>query len=378
MNVITFSDASRQEWDNVCDSSEQAWLFHRSEWVRIEEQHFVRKNLAFAVVVGGRVIGICPLYLSDSGTGTGGERLLHTGVHRHTGPAFRAMMDEGEMQGGRRLAMNHILKIGEELDVDRIQLNSHNLAPQNLCAEREEIPFWVMEYGFDLGLAFGPCGMTPVPGSATCNADQIVDLQVSEESLFQRLDESCRRAIRKAMKTELQLSPSTEESDCDDYYRLAELSANRTGEILPSKEYYRDILRGLASQGNAVLLFVKHEGKNVAALLLLLYKGSTSFLTAVSDTEYLPMRINDFLHWKAMLWAKDAGFTRYRLGPWFPSVNSDWPIATVSKFKSKFGGRSATILQGSLFRRPEKFLANGESLLQQLCGRTNQRSDHSA
>ena len=39
------------------------------------------------------------------------------------------------------------------------------------------------------------------------------------------------------------------------------------------------------------------------------------------------------------------------------SVDRRWAIAKVSRFKKKFGGRPYTIIQGSLFRHPEKYRA---------------------
>ena len=86
--------------------------------------------------------------------------------------------------------MEHILHIAEEVEADRIQLNAHNLAPVSRSQNRQEIPFWVMDYGFHLGLRFLDVGYAPCPGMATCCADQIVDLTVSDDVLFDRLDPS--------------------------------------------------------------------------------------------------------------------------------------------------------------------------------------------
>ncbi len=368
MKVLDFRDVDGGEWDRCCDASADAWLFHRSPWVGIEARRFVRENHSFAIADRKGIVALCPLYLSDGSTGTGGELLLHSGIHRQAGIALRDGLAAAEAKAARSAAMTQVLKVADRLDVDRIQLGSHNLAPRNLGSAREEIPYWVEDYGFEPGLAFFEGGMLPAPGMATCAADQVVDLAADKERLFEQLEESCRRAVRKAESHALELVEAGEEADVHEQYRLARLSAERTGETLPPVEHYLDIWRAFHADDRCALLLVRDGPRRVAALMLLVDKLAMSFLAGVSDPQYLPMRVNDFMHWRAMVWAKARGIRHYRLGPWFPTVDPEWPIAKVSRFKTKFGGRSMTILQGSLFRKPEKYRASALKLVDALTG----------
>ena len=147
--------------------------------------------------------------------------------------------------------MEHILGLAERLDVDRIGLNVHNLAPVCFTSDRPEIPFWVAEdYGFHLGLAFGPTGHMPVPKMSTVAADQIVDLRLSEEELFAKVD---RTAVRKGRKSGLTFRVSNSHGDLDVYYELAKLSATRTDEPLPPFDYYGATITALMPAGRAGL-----------------------------------------------------------------------------------------------------------------------------
>jgi len=366
MKIVPLADTRVEEWDRICDRSEQAWLFHRRAWIGIETRYFVRDNLSFAIAEADGLIAVHPLYLSDSTTGASNELLLHSGIHRHTGLALDAGLDTSSAKAARGAAMRHIMSLGVKLDVDRIQLNAHNLAPENLSVARKEIPFWVEEHGFYSGLNFAPSGMLPAPGMATCSADQIVDLTPDEDELFAALDEACRRAVRKAMSQKLEFEVATDQTAIAEYYSIAERSATRTGESLPSIEYYNNIWSSLADT-RCALFFATLAGKRVAGLWLFADKGSTSFLAGASDPDYLPLRVNDFLHWSAILWAKRTGLRYYRFGPIFPEVPLDWPIAQVSRFKGKFGGCSRTIIQGSYFRHPEKYLIAAQAHLSTLC-----------
>lgn len=349
MKFVPFDDLTPHQWNAFCEISEEAWLYHDARWVKIESRHFWKENLSFGIVDRDELIGIQPLYLGDFGF----EHLLHSGVHRHTGLALHPKLDFRATRTAQKKVMQHIFKLANQRDADRILLNAQNLAPVNSSLRRESIPFWVTNNHFHLGLAFGPSGMMPSPGMSTCNADQIVDLSLTEDELFSRLDD--RASVRQGMANQLSIEPCTASNAVDMYYEIAELSAKRTGESLAPKAYYAEIMAAFGGSNSAAILVVRHEGKAVAAIFLLINKGGVNFMGGVSNPDYLPYRVNDFMHWSTLLWCKQQGYSQYRLGPSFPEVPTDWPIAKVSKFKTKFGGRSVPIIQGSFFRHPEKY-----------------------
>jgi hypothetical protein len=371
MKFVPFARIARTHWDEACDASLGAWLYHRAEWVAIEAERFVRENLSFGVIEQDRIIGLQPLYLSEVGLGTFNERLLHSGIHRHTGLALVNGIDRGTATAAQRVAMQRIGELAHTLDVDRIQLNAQNLAPVNRGPEREEIPWWVRSDGFQLGVNFGPSGILPVPGMTTCCADQVVELAPPLPELFTALDEPCRRAVRKAEAAGLDLEVGNGGSCVTRYYELAQLSVRRTGEVLPPIEYFAQVWDALGAVGRCAILFARHEARDVAALLLAIDRGAASFLAGVSDPAELSLRSNDFVHWQAIRWLKARGIACYRLGPAFPELPEAWPIVRVSRFKTKFGTRSVPLIQGSLYRHPEKYVAHGIAHLQTLAVATS-------
>ena len=366
MKDVPFDAIGASSWDALAEASPQAWLLHRSDWISIETEFFWAANLSFALVEGGRLVGIQPLYLSDARHGTGGEVLIHSGIHRHTGLALAPDLTPSIARAGRSLAMVRILELAAAAGADRILLNSHNLAPENRSLSRQEIPFWVLDYGFHLGLAFSQSGPTPCPGLSTCNADQIVDLSADESQLFAQLDSACRRAIRKAEAAGLSFSIGGDAWRVSAYMRMAEKSAERTGEVLPPAAYYRSIIERLGSTGRAVIAFSQAHHCPVAGLVLLIDKNCATFLAGVSEPDALELRPNDHVHWQAMLWAKHQGLTCYRLGPSFPEVPDEWPISRVSRFKTKFGAKAVPVIQGSLFLKPDRYIEAARARLNSL------------
>ena len=366
MKVISFNALEKERWDAACDHSSEAWLFHQSNWIEVETEHFVLANLSFALEERGNIVAVQPLYLSDPATGSADELLLHSGIHRHTGFACIDSLNASGRKAAQSIVMNHIFELAKSNNVDRIQLNSQNLSPVNQGESREEIPFWVKEYGFHFGLNFSQSGMSPAPGMSTLNADQQIVLDIPEDDIFSRLESSCRRAIRKAEKASIVFEVG-EGAVIDRYYALAQASAKRTGESLAPKSYFEALWKNFGQSNRCYIFFARHDHHDVAALLIGVEKHAATYLGGISDSKALTLRVNDFIHWRGMLWLKDQGVAVYRLGPVFPELPEDWPIVKVSRFKKKFGGNNVPIIQGSYFLNPGRYLERGIRTLEVRC-----------
>ena len=207
---------------------------------------------------------------------------------------------------------------------------------------------------------------------SSCCADQIIALSASEQDLFKNLDESCRRAVRKGMDAGLKFEAVTMDAAqyVDSYFNIAEESAKRTKEEIAPRSYFDDLVSYFARISRIGLCFALHNGQRVAAVLLAIDKGAASYLGGVSLPDYLPKRVNDFLHWSAIKWANSNGLQWYRLGPVFPEAPSEWPISMVSRFKAKFGGRSWTIIQGGHYLHPDKYAAIAAEHTALMCNKT--------
>ena len=342
-------------WDDIATRSAQAWLFHTFGWIDLEASLTGARDLSFALMSGGSIVAIMPLFFSEVGLGPFTERLLHNALHRQTGLAFAADLSAEVKRQATQSAMAEVLRIAESLDADRIHLAEQNLCAQNVSDQRTEVPSFVMEYGFQPGLAYGPAGFQPFPGGATAVVDQIVDLQASEGALMASLKQGCRRNVRMAIKSGVEVRDVTSADDLLDRYRaIAKKSADRTGEALPAREHIAALFAAFAPDQLSVLL-ATHKGQDAGAIVLLHYESRMYFFSGVSDPAFLKVFVNDLLHWEAIRFGIKRGFSHYRLGPVFPTVPRGWPIETVTRFKGKFGAAPYAILQGSLFRHPEKY-----------------------
>lgn len=351
MRIVAFDRVDSADWDEAVDASDESWLFHRAEWVAVETAYFVRRNLSFALTEeNGRVLAVLPLYFSDATNGTTfAERLIHSGIHRQAGLAVRRDVAPSLVEILRRAAIARIDTLSELYGADRIQLGIHNLAPK-FRGDRDEAGFfWCDGAGYEAGIDYGPQGMRPLPGRSTLEADQIVDLTREETAIFDGFIPACRRAIRKAEKAGLRFEWALPATALDRYWALALKSAARTGEVLPPRAYYESLFARLGAVGRLVVCFAKSGAMDAAGLILLADRDCASYLAGVSDTDYLQLRPNDYIHWSAMRDLRHRGYVAYRFGPIFPEAPEDWPIARVSAFKAKFGARSVPIASASKF-----------------------------
>ncbi|WP_422026923.1 lipid II:glycine glycyltransferase FemX [Pyruvatibacter mobilis] len=350
-------------WDDIATRSAQAWLFHTFGWIDLEASLTGARDLSFALMSGGSIVAIMPLFFSEVGLGPFTERLLHNALHRQTGLAFAADLSVEAQHQALQSAMAEVLRIAESLDVDRIHLAEQNLCAQNMSDHRNEVPAFVMEYGFQPGLAYGPAGFQPFPGGATAVVDQILDLQHTQEFLMAALKKGCRRDVRSALKSGVSVSDVTNTDNLlDRYMEIARKSAERTGETVPARGRI-DALFDAFAPGYLTVLLATHEGNDAAAVVLLHFNNRMYYFAGVSDPAFHHVYVNDLLQWEAMCLGKARGYSHYRLGPVFPTVPRGWPIETVTRFKGKFGAAPYTILQGSLFRHPEKYVSVAEAHL---------------
>ncbi|HMM88267.1 lipid II:glycine glycyltransferase FemX [Bradyrhizobium sp.] len=368
MKFISISEISVSDWDGLCSQSEQGWIFHSRGWIEIEAAQSRSENRSFGIVSGGRLVAAVPLFISNLGLNAFVELLVHNGLHRHTGLVLAPDLTSSEVKEIQGRVLRNILDIARGANADRIYLGEQNLSRENLSPARREIPFWVTDFGFQLGNSFGPLGLAPGPGLASTVVDQIVVLAEPEDKLFSALTKSCRYTVRAAQDAGFQTVDLTSSDDCiSEYYRLATLSAQRTGESLPNASYFEEIRNLLLPRQMCSFLFATFNGERVAAAILLHDKRSAYYFAGVSDPAHLPNGVNDFLQWRAIGFLKSLGNSHYRLGPYFPSLPSDWSVSKVTRFKSKFGAQPFSIVQGSKFLKPQRYARLAQDYIANLC-----------
>jgi len=364
MRIVPFSEVSPSDWNIACETSSDAWLFHRHEWISLEAARLGASNVSFAIERSGRLVGVVPFYNSKLPLGPFVEDLHHTGIHRHSGIAVVDSLSRLDRSEAEKLALATIISLATDAGSDRVQLCVQNASPRWRPGQSELIPFWASSGVVHFGLYSGPNGVIPVPQLSTLALDQFYDLSVDPATPVDGISSSARTAARKAVNHGVHVRMETTHGHLDTVLEIAERSSRRTGEAAPDVAYFNELLAGESSRHVTTLLALDSSSNPIGALVLAVYKDVAHFLHGYSDPESLDLRVNDFLHLSAIEWARGEGLDFYRLGPFFPEVPPDWPISKVSRFKTKFANTSVPIRQGSIFVEREKYVDLGRGIFE--------------
>jgi len=167
----------------------------------------------------------------------------------------------------------------------------------------------------------------------------VLDLTQGPEAVFKQFDENRRRNIRAAINHGVEVFQASTREDFAAAYQvyLAWLQTPRK-KIVWNKMSFAMFERMLRLSANRRLFLARHSGKVIAGVSLRLFpRGLLEFAANWSLDEFMKLRPNDLLHWRAIEWACREGFPRYSLGGAHP-------------FLRRFGGTVAPVYRYRLDR----------------------------
>lgn len=177
----------------------------------------------------------------------------------------------------------------------------------------------------------------------------IVDLRQETESILAAMHEKWRYNIRLAERKGVKvfMAGSHDPIALEIFWQLMSETTERDGFRAHDKEYYRLMLETLsgdpATDGKkrpvARLLFAEHDGKVLAANLMLYFGTTAIYLHGASSRSRREVMAPQALHWQAIQDAKFWGYTDYDFWGVAPEGAEDHAWAGITRFKRGFGGR---------------------------------------
>ncbi len=178
---------------------------------------------------------------------------------------------------------------------------------------------------------------------------RVIDLRQDAETLLAGMHEKWRYNIRLAERKGVKvfLAGARDSSAIDIFWGLMMETTERDQFRAHGKEYYRLLLETLAGDPGidgkarpvARLLFAEHDGKVLAASLMLYFGKTATYLHGASSRARRDVMAPQALQWRAMLEAKAWGYEDYDLWGVAPENAQGHPWAGVTRFKNGFGGR---------------------------------------
>jgi lipid II:glycine glycyltransferase (peptidoglycan interpeptide bridge formation enzyme) len=175
----------------------------------------------------------------------------------------------------------------------------------------------------------------------------VVDLDVEPEAMLKRMKQKTRYNVRLAARRGVTVRHG-EEADLPAFYDLMQVTAKRDSFGIHSRAYYEATYSLFVPAGQGCLLLAEHEGKLLAALIVLAFGGTAIYMAGASSNEGRNLMPTYLLQWESMLWARKQGCRAYDL--WgVPDENEATLEAEftqrndglwgVYRFKRGFGGQ---------------------------------------
>lgn len=164
-----------------------------------------------------------------------------------------------------------------------------------------------------------------------------LDLTPRPEALLQRIDESNRRAIRKAERSGLQIELSQDWSAVRAFHQL--LCATRKRHGLPPQplRFFAALHRHVIATRKGIVFLARKDGQAVAGAVFLHFGHRALFKFGASFESAQSLRPNNFIFARAIAWHAAAGFKTLDFG------RTDLGHEGLRRFKLSWGTDESTV-----------------------------------
>jgi peptidoglycan pentaglycine glycine transferase (the first glycine) len=198
---------------------------------------------------------------------------------------------------------------------------------------------------------FQPASYLSSPQHIQPHNTLMVDLQGSEEEVFNRMKPKTRYNIRLAGRKEVVVQPS---NDIGNFYRVMGITSQREAFHVHSLDYYQRAYDLFYPKGMCELFVANFQGQTLAAVMVFAFGRSAYYFYGASADLERNRKPTYPLQWEAIRWAHGKGCTEYDM--WgIPDeamdVEDDEAEARedglwgVYRFKRGFGGSIKRALQ---------------------------------
>jgi GNAT acetyltransferase-like protein len=168
------------------------------------------------------------------------------------------------------------------------------------------------------------------------DAVPVLDLRQGPECLLKQCDKKRRNSVRYAIKNDVEVVPASTPEDYATFYDLYRdwCAAKR----VPCYSYEMEQLAFRRTRSSRRLFLAKHSGMVIAGSVFRFFPGGLiEYSRNSSRPEYLNLKPNDILVWRAIEWACEQGFVCLSMGG-------------AHRFLREFGGSAVPILRYRLDR----------------------------
>jgi peptidoglycan pentaglycine glycine transferase (the first glycine) len=186
-------------------------------------------------------------------------------------------------------------------------------------------------------------GFRPNPYANHLRREWVLDVHPSEQELLSKMHKKTRQYIRTSSRTGVSIRSGNLQEDIDTFHDLYIQTGQRSDFNVLPKSFYARMLELYGE--NAAFFIAEYEGKPVAAAMILrLGQWCWNMYEAASE-QSRELRINYFLQWQRILWAKAQGCRYFNFRGIPDKLEEGQELYGVYNFKRGFGGFDIRYLQ---------------------------------
>jgi hypothetical protein len=318
IKVVQRFDLMRFEWNELVLASPDGWTYGLFDWQELILSVDLWKLVdhSFGLRVDGKLVAVVPLQLdmrsmTMGSSGWGGA-----------GPIIDARLVGKARKKIMASALDHSLQLADEHGAAKFSLSISPVTKTSLSAVRGVNPFIFYDLKDQSGVS------------------QIIDLSLSQDSLWEALSADARYQIRNAKNLGMTVDRSDWCARLDTYYELHCETYKRTNVEPHPKEYFFGIAKHMAPNGYSVLWECKSpNGQPIAFHNACWFGEGGCYHTGASNAEAGKSGASYLLFWEAIMGAKASGLRWYDCGAIFPGKSATQKQKGLTIFKTKFGGQ---------------------------------------
>jgi len=140
----------------------------------------------------------------------------------------------------------------------------------------------------------------------------ILDLSKGLDHIWENMNKSTRRAIRKGEKNNLKYEIDSNFDNFPDFYKIYSMSMNRLGTPAHSEKFFKNIYKTF--QDNVFISIANLDGLPVSTLFSLKFKDTLITGWGASLSEFLKYAPNQFVYWNCIKYASESNILCFDFG----------------------------------------------------------------
>ena len=141
-----------------------------------------------------------------------------------------------------------------------------------------------------------------------------VNLEGGVEKVWRSIDHNKRRNVKRALNEGVEVIRSHDHDDLVAFYSMLKAAQDRAGFSSYPLSWFEAVWDKYKPEELSNVFLARWNGKSVSGVFTVVHEKTVFALAAGSLSEGWKVRPNDIMHWKAMEWASQNGYSKYHMG----------------------------------------------------------------